>query len=154
MHESGEYYVETTKENAEYTDIDYVSYTRLYTNKVPTLTCTRVEDRYTISGSLGNGELTYPVGLLTADEAFFAGGTTAKNDTYYLYSGESFFTSSPYRNYDTYGASLMWVANSDGQYYFGYSFDDYGVRPVINLRADVEFTGNGTFETPYVIKTN
>lgn len=26
-------------------------------------------------------------------------------------------------------------------------------RPVINLRADVEFTGDGSFETPYVIVT-
>ena len=27
-------------------------------------------------------------------------------------------------------------------------------RPVINIRADVPFTGNGSFETPYVITTN
>ena len=29
-----------------------------------------------------------------------------------------------------------------------------GVRPVINLKADVEFTGKGTINDPYVIKTN
>ena len=30
----------------------------------------------------------------------------------------------------------------------------FGARPVINLRADVDFTGDGSYETPYVIKTN
>ena len=28
------------------------------------------------------------------------------------------------------------------------------VRPVINLKADVSFTGDGSFDNPYVIVTN
>ena len=34
----------------------------------------------------------------------------------------------------------------------GYCLD--GIRPAINLRKDVEFTGDGSFKDPYVIKTN
>ena len=32
--------------------------------------------------------------------------------------------------------------------------EEYGVRPVINLKADVAFTGDGSYTKPYVITTN
>ena len=147
-------YVETTEDNAEYTETIYASYTRLANKKAPSLTCSRKEDRYTTKASLGNGLLEHPAGLLTADEAFLAGGAfNATNQTYYLYSGEDFWTSTP-NIYDSEGVgAAMWVVYS----HFVNSTlvgDDSSIRPVINLRADVEFTGNGSYETPYVIKTN
>ena len=55
-----------------YEERDYSGYLRLK-NNVPTLKCTRPEDRYTKTTAYGNGLLTHPVGLLTADEAAFAG---------------------------------------------------------------------------------
>ena len=39
-------------------------YNRVY-NYTPTLTCSRDIDKFTVSNSIGNGKLTYPVGLLT-----------------------------------------------------------------------------------------
>ena len=68
----------------------YMAYNRLSTNKTPSLKCTQNNDKFTISSSLGNGNLTYPVGLITADEAAYAGGKSGtSNSLYYLYSGQS-----------------------------------------------------------------
>lgn len=41
----------------------------------PTLKCSQLNDRFTVSSSIGNGALTYPIGLMTADETVFAGST-------------------------------------------------------------------------------
>ena len=150
-----------TKENATHATEYYAS----LSNKTPQLTCTREEDRYTTSTSLGNGQLTHPVGLLTADEAFFAGGAqySNSNTSYYLYSGESFWTLSPSYNggIGPGSGAHVWLVNSEGQLTENNVYGDgmgqyylYAIRPVINLRTDVEFTGDGSFENPYVIKTN
>ena len=143
-----------TKETAAYTNTYYAPYDRLVNTKAPSLTCTRPEDRYTKTTELGNGKLTHPVGLLTADEAFLAGGTTVSNQTYYLYSGEDFWTSAPYNYYDDNAGTHVWFVTNYGFVQDNYQGAEISARPVINLRADVEFTGNGSFETPYVIKTN
>ena len=149
-----EEYNETTQENAIYTDTNYAPHDRLVNKKTPSLTCTREEDRYTKTTELGNGQLTHPVGLLTADEAFFAGGTTVSNKAYYLYTGDNFWTSSPDCTSDDGGIATLFTVRNNGDVGGDPEGYSYGVRPVINLRADVEFTGNGSFDTPYVIKTN
>ena len=47
----------------------YGAYIRLSTNKVPTFECANDSDLYTTSESTnGNKALTYPIGLITADE--------------------------------------------------------------------------------------
>ena len=52
----------------------------------PELTCPNSNDRFTVSTDNGNGALTYPVALLTADEVAFAGAVTGVDNTnYYLY---------------------------------------------------------------------
>ena len=137
-------------------DIYYASHIRLYTNKNPQLACTRLEDRYTKTTKLGNGQLTHPVGLLTADEAYLAGGAKIINNTYYLYSGEYSLTSTPY--YSAYDMEAsVWAVNAGGDVRedgLVPSGELYSARPVINLKANVSFTGNGSFETPFVIQTN
>ena len=56
---------------------------------------------------------------------------------------------SPY-NYN--GGAVVFRVDSDG------SLNNYGVnitrgvRPVINLKADVSFTGEGTVDSPYEIE--
>ena len=34
------------------------------------------------------------------------------------------------------------------------STETFGIRPVINIKGNIEFTGNGTWNDPYKIKTN
>ena len=116
--------------------------------ETPDLTCTNKVDKFTVSNDLGNGKLTYPVGLITLDEAILAGGVkNATNKTYYLYIGRSFFTLSPY------SASTnvyMWSIGYNGN--LTYTNSD-SIRPVISLKPNVRIdSGDGTFTDPYRIE--
>ena len=70
----------------------YMARNRFNTNKttsIPDLSCSK-NDSFTVSDENGNGDLTYPVGLLTADEIVLAGGLYgSKNTDYYLNVGSS-----------------------------------------------------------------
>ena len=130
---------------------------RLNTNKTPSFKCTYEDaskvkqDLYTTNGSSkGNGKLTYPIGLITADEVAFAGGVYGSSNTsYYLYNNAYYWTMSPY-DYDSYGASVFYV-NSSGRLYIDYVIGTYGVRPVISLKSAIAITGEGSTEKPFKI---
>ncbi|MBQ6687327.1 MAG: hypothetical protein IJN03_02250, partial [Bacilli bacterium] len=144
----------TDPNQAAYTYTYYGPYGRLADNKAPELTCTNKSDRYTTNDKLGNGLLSNPIGLITADEVFFAGGTNLANNTYYLYSNEMYWPSAPYNFFDLDDSVYAWYVNSDGFVGSNLLNDDYpGARPVINLKADVKFTGDGRIDTnsPYEI---
>ena len=65
-------------------------------SQTPTLKCSQSNDYFTVSGSSkGNHELTYPVGLITADEVVLAGGFGGTaNQSYYLYTNQYYWTMS------------------------------------------------------------
>ena len=113
------------------------------------LTCPQQNDAFTVSDtSNGNGALTYPVGLLSTDEVVLAGGWTASNSGYYLYSGQVWWASTPGSFFDS-NARVRFM-NSDGNASFGfYVKDSYGVRPVFNLKAEVLAEGSGIASDPY-----
>ena len=98
----------------------------------------------------GNKKLTYPIGLITADEVVFAGGYEGSNNYgYWLYTGTYYWTMSPYYFSGAY-AYVFYVDSSGGLSSSSVSGSD-GVRPVINLKADVNFTGSGTTSSPYTV---
>ena len=135
----------------------YRAYERLGENKSPQFGCSQNNDLYTTSTSTkGNKALTYPIGLITADEAAYAGGVdTTVNETYYLVRGENFWTITP-GNTRSFGSSV-WYISSNGMLggYNDVVNYNIGVYPVINLKSTVEITsGDGTIDNPYVIKTN
>ena len=69
---------------------------RAWGTRIPSLTCSRDIDKFTVSTSNGNGSLTYPVGLLTSDEIMIAGGKGGtSNNSYYLYTGKYWWAGSP-----------------------------------------------------------
>jgi len=124
------------------------------TTQTPTFKCKNSSDLFTKSGSSkGNKSLTNPIGLITADEVVHAGGFGGKsNSSYYLYTGQNYWTLSPYSYYgsNTYPARVFIVLSN------GYLSNDgvnsaFGVRPVINLKADVTLTGKGTTSDPYIV---
>jgi len=127
----------------------YLKY--VYSEKLPTLICP-TEDLYTLTGATkGNKSLTYPIGLITADEVSMAGGvygTTSSN--YYLYTGQAYWTITPW-GFDSLGARILRVTENGSFYYNGLLNSTYGVRPVINIRSDVTLTGTGTASDPYVV---
>jgi len=71
------------------------------------------------------------------------------NQNYYLYNGENFFTATPAEFY--YNNAYMFIVNNTGAIGTGKVIDEYGIRPVINLIADVTVSGSGTINDPYTI---
>ena len=136
------------------TSTKYGAYGRLNTNKTPQFKCPQSNDLYTTATSAnGNKALTYPIGLITADEVAYAGGRyTEVNKSYYLVNGGSFWAMSPFGS--TSGANV-WRVTPAGDLDGGDVDFGLGVRPAINLKSTVKATGgDGTSSNPYVIKTN
>ena len=141
----------------------YAPYGRLSTNNTPTYNCTNIKDAF--SGSNSEAKLTYPIGLMTADEVAYAGGKAFTNlpspyAWYYLNSAGGSITGSTYwyslSPIYWYGSfSWVWgVAGSDNTGYLGRNdvLGSLAVRPVISLKSCTLYsTGNGAPETPYEI---
>ena len=122
------------------------------TNKTnPRLMCKEQNDRFTVEDAqMGNGDLTYPVGLLTTDEAALAGGYNLSNSGYYLYTGNYYWTMSP--SYFFGSSACVRLVGSTG--HVGYSYNvlsSDGVRPVINLKPNSLKSGDGTALNPYLL---
>ena len=119
------------------------------------LRCPQQNDAFTVSDTkIGNGALRYPVGLINATEVILAGGWFCTGGTsrgYYLQSGSDYWTLTPYSFYNE-DANVRGV-DSDGELCGSFSGAevDYpsGVRPVINLKAEILAQGSGTAEDPY-----
>ncbi len=80
-------------------------------NPTPKLTCTQKNDAFTVSDEeKGNGDLTYPVGLITADEIALAGiKFGSMNFSNYLNKNNFYWSASPF-NFDD-GARVFNVDN-------------------------------------------
>ena len=132
----------------------YGAYNRLYANRRPMLICPQKNDAFTVNDTAkGNGALTNPIGLLTADEVSYAGGkVTANNTGYYLYKGMWYRTISPSYFDDAPNGFIVEVgATLRSNISVGGAAGD--VVPVINLSAQTaqSLVGNGTASTPFAL---
>ncbi len=134
----------------------YVTYygaiNRMFNIFQPQYKCPQSEDLYTMYGK-GNNMLSYPIALITVDEVIYAGGNASNvNSSYYLYENIDYWTMSPfYYNSGAFGS----IVRNMGYLYYNNIIATAGVRPVINLKANIEITsGDGTQSNPYVIKTS
>ena len=130
---------------------NYSGYNRITRNHSPILTCSQKKDRFTVNDTnKGNGSLTYPVGLITADEAIMAGGVfNRSSNKYYLYTGQYYWTMTPSR-YNGYVDHFYVHSNGSIGYYPGHA--NLGVRPVLSLKSSVELQGSGIISDPYVVQ--
>ena len=132
-------------------DYYYGSYGRIYGNKTgPSLKCSNDLDKF----SVANGTLSYPVGLITADEINMAGCFTSTSDPYnmsfYLYTGqEGYKTGSP-SSFSGRGSSVFSGGSVLG---WGYVYNSSDDRPVISLSSEAKLSGNGTWNNPYVVES-
>ena len=113
-------------------------------------------DLYTTSdASIGNKALIYPVGLITYDEMALAGMDQEHvNKLSWIYSSQHFWTMSPAYFRASDGNNREWNISSSGYLGASWTSNSFGIRPVINLRSDVEISGGiGTSNDPFVIKT-
>ena len=121
-------------------------------NPTPSLICTNNNDKFSTTEASGNGKLSYPIGLITADEINIAGASSkfSNNENYYLHTGDFYWTGSP-----------LWYTSSanSGEYNVdrvgclsGDSINRLiGVRPVISLSPKVKLSGNGTYNNVYEV---
>ena len=141
----------------------YGGYTRLITNKAPTYDCADTNDKFTVDTSTGNGKLTYPIALMTADEVSFAGGLWVTNAStwYYYNSAKGSSTGSTWwwllspGSWDGIHAIVFGVNGSYHPGYLGYSsvYYTFGVRPAISLKFCVKYaSGDGSANAPYTIQ--
>ena len=114
------------------------------------------------NGNKTNGDLKYPIGLLTIDEVEYAGSYVGQTNTsYYLYNStlinSNWWLSSPFK-YDGSDAREWLIIGSLGSIVNdsvdGRVVSNTGaLRPSINLRAYVLVNGgDGTKENPYTVK--
>ena len=131
----------------------YGAYTRLVSNRNPSLKCVKDNDKFKVSNE--SAKLDYPLALITADETVMAGGVrNMPNSNYYLYNGQYFWTLSPSYFYSDNSSAAVWYVLPSG---IIIEWTDVAkeleTRPVINLRSGVQITkGDGTALNPYVIK--
>ena len=123
--------------------------------QVPTLKCKNIStDYFTVSGAnKGNKALTNPIGLISVDEVSYSGGFgISDNTSYYLYTSQPYWSMSPWVFNSAYAS--MFLVDQVGSILVNPANNTYGVRPVINLRADTLFAtgGNGTSSNPYVVQ--
>ena len=143
-------------------DMYFGAYARnMNSAKTPSLTCPRsTVDLYRyVSGSTGvSNQLKYPVALLTADEASFAGSgsSTASNGSgynanSYLRSGSNFWLLSPsYRSWN--GNAYGFFLFSPGPLDYNFVNNTYGVRPAISLLPGTKIaSGSGTATSPWEV---
>ena len=148
--------------------LQYSTGTTDITTSKPTFKCaesaTNDYSRFTVdvatlsNGNKTNGNLKYPIGLLTADEVSFAGAYKASqtNKSYYLYnpSVTSRWWLSSLSDYNGSSAREWSVNGSDG-YINGFNVGNpfCAFRPSINLKAEtLKSTGDGTKANPYVVQ--
>lgn len=140
--------------------------------------CPNLRDRFTVSEqSNGNGNLKYPIGLLTESEVRYAGvANSDTNPNSYIISGGQFITMTPSEfgfvrlffegkdiiygisstvmgGYVEYKRGLYFTeVGTDGKIYVGLSNGYFGVRPVISLKKGIVVSeGEGTSNNPYII---
>ena len=143
--------------------INFGAFTRLGTNKTPSYDCAATEDKFTVDSTVGNGKLTYPIALMTADEVSFAGGLYGANTpTWYYYNsvngsstGSKFWWLLSPLDSSTSGSSMFIVRGSSnpGRLNYNYVYSNNGVRPALSLKSCVKYSsGDGSANEPYTIK--
>ena len=142
----------------------YGAYNRIYGGDAasyasPSLICPNDNNggklsKFTVSDTTkGNGNLTYKIGLLTADEIAFSGSIAYNyNRSTYLQENATdayWWSLSPYGFNG--GNARVWGVYSG---YLNYNdvYNYRGLRPVISLISSTNVTGDGTSENPYVVE--
>ncbi len=135
-----------------YRSVKFGTYGRMNVYYSPSVTCKSINDSFTVSNANGNGKLTYPIGLLTADEMLMAGskyGYGNSNNSFYLYDNQSYWSSSP-DSYLTfvYIHDISSIGSLDSAFAHA---SNYYVRPSISLKSGATWSGSGTSSDPYTV---
>ena len=126
-------------------------------NNTATLICPQADNDLftTVNSSIGNKALTYPIGLITADELLLAGANRSKINRQFFLAYETYWTISPSYYNKTYSCVTNLHYITDGYIHNSHCVDStYYLKPVISLKPDVKISGGiGTINEPFVVKT-
>ena len=142
---SGNYFCEQAKVGLTTTASTFNNVTlAVLSTYTPKVTCATDKNGY--------GVINSSVGLITVDELMLSGLYPTKNNSaYYLYDeDQKFWTMSPAGTYREWIGN--YPANATASEYYIVSFNSYLLRPVINLKADVQVSGKGTSDNHYIVK--
>ncbi len=115
----------------------------------PSYNCENKDDIFTVSNEIGNKKLSNPIGLITADELYYAGYISTTDTDTYLYNDKAYWTMTP--------------AYFNGSYAYNYAVSGkklvsktvdtkLGLRPVITLNQNAKIlSGDGSNDLPYII---
>ena len=136
------------------TKTHFSAYKRIVNDKKPSFKCNNEsKDLFTTSTSTyGNNKLSQPIGLITGDEVAYAGNVLYQyNHTNYLKNGYSYWTMTP--SYYSGGLVLLNNLFDMGNFSDNFTFNAYGVRPVISLNSKaIVKSGDGSLTTPYIVE--
>lgn len=135
------------KDSNSTSDLHFNGYARNFLTYKPSVSCP-ANDSFTTNSANGNGKLSHPIGLITADEIILASGTTSG----YLHSGSAYWTMTPSYYGDSTTGAHNYVFSAGILESISKVSAEYGVRPVVSLKAGIEYSsGDGTALNPYVI---
>jgi len=121
---------------------------------LPSFKCPNINDSFTLKNDdediIGNNKLLYPVGLLTIDDAVFAGMYITDNTKAYLRTGIYYWTMTPaYFKKNDNVKSIFGVIRSGGSFTNSTADASYSVLPVISISADAIKSGTGDRLSPF-----
>lgn len=133
-------------------DMTYSAELRINKDYKPRLKCIQSVDAFTIAISdAGNKKLTFPVGLINADEVVLAGLKYGEENTFnYLTYNTDFWTMTPHEFVGN-SAKVMNITAA-GKIASSSVDSEISLRPVINLKASTKITGTGSLVDPYIVK--
>lgn len=110
-------------------------------------TCNNLTDKFTVSEENGNGDLKYPIGLLTYSEARI--GSVVPYEYHWLLTPSDYYNNEIKNTY-------IYTGTMDGKKYIGLGDEQVtysnGVIPAISLIPDIEYLdGDGSYDYPYII---
>ena len=144
-------YTTLTSWNSTGTNYYYGANGRVWNNPVsPDYKCPVASDKFTTTTVKGNGKLSYPVGLISADEITFAGLPAGRaNNSFYLYTRDYYWAGSPY---DFFGSSsIEFRVGGGGDLGSNDVYYVRGVRPVVSLSSESKLLGSGTYNDVYTV---
>ena len=144
-------YTTLTSWNSTGTTYYYGANGRVWNDPVsPDYKCPVASDKFTTTTTKGNGKLTNPVGLITADEITFAGLPAGKtNNSFYLYTGAYYWAGSP--SVFNVGNSFEFYVRGGGDLNDGHVDNRNGVRGVVSLSSESKLLGSGTYNDVYTV---
>ena len=141
---TGSYFCEQARVSSIETNTGQAETLTFYPNYTPTFTCATDLNGY--------GPLDYKVGLLTYDELVSAGAYyNVEDTTNYLHKNYTWWTMSP-AGYEASTCNGSIFQEKNNKLFTDVSHKTARIRPVINLKANVNATGKGTALEPYVVE--